>query len=318
MVSPKRRAMPIMSYPGLYLVGGSVNDMVHSAQKQLGCITALAARYPSAAALTVMDLSVEAEAFGAPVAFSDDEVPTVTEPIIFDLDGAKRLVVPEVEEGRTSIYIETVRLAAEVITERPVLGGMIGPYSLATRLRDMTMAMMDLMVDPDLIHTLLKKTTMFLIKYAQAFKAAGANGVVIAEPAAGLLSAEHCHEFSSDYIRQIVEAVQDEFFMVVLHNCGNVAGLIPSFLTTGVWGIHFGNAVDAHQVLRQVPDNILVSGNLDPTNIFRHGKPDLVYHATIDLLKNTQEYPNFLISSGCDIPPQTPIENIDAFFCAVE
>ncbi len=29
-------------------------------------------------------------------------------------------------------------------------------------------------------------------------------------------------------------------------------------------------------------------------------------------------YPNFLISSGCDIPPITPWENIDAFFAAVQ
>jgi uroporphyrinogen decarboxylase len=29
-------------------------------------------------------------------------------------------------------------------------------------------------------------------------------------------------------------------------------------------------------------------------------------------------YPNFVISSGCDIPPATPWENLDAFFAAVE
>lgn len=28
-------------------------------------------------------------------------------------------------------------------------------------------------------------------------------------------------------------------------------------------------------------------------------------------------YKNFVISSGCDIPPATPWENIDAFFEAV-
>jgi uroporphyrinogen decarboxylase len=35
---------------------------------------------------------------------------------------------------------------------------------------------------------------------------------------------------------------------------------------------------------------------------------------TWELLEETAIYKNFVISSGCDIPPGTPIENIDAFF----
>jgi uroporphyrinogen decarboxylase len=35
------------------------------------------------------------------------------------------------------------------------------------------------------------------------------------------------------------------------------------------------------------------------------------------LLDECGRFPNFVISSGCDIPPETPLENIDAFFKAV-
>ncbi|MBS7172993.1 uroporphyrinogen decarboxylase family protein [Blautia caecimuris] len=31
-----------------------------------------------------------------------------------------------------------------------------------------------------------------------------------------------------------------------------------------------------------------------------------------------RKYPNFVISSGCDIPPAAPLENIQAFFDAVK
>ena len=45
--------------------------------------------------------------------------------------------------------------------------------------------------------------------------------------------------------------------------------------------------------------------------------PDEMRRATTDLLRKMSNYPNFVISSGCDTPPHTPFANIDAFFEAV-
>ena len=42
--------------------------------------------------------------------------------------------------------------------------------------------------EPELVETVLEKATEFLVAYAKAFKEAGANGICLAEPAAGLLS----------------------------------------------------------------------------------------------------------------------------------
>lgn len=315
---PLRQAMPVMTYPGLSLVGGSLMDMISTAENQFACIKALGTEFPSAAALTIMDLSVEAEAFGCPVAFSDDEVPTVSAPIVNDTEAAHALQVPAVGTGRTQAYLEAARLAAWHFTDRPVFGGMIGPYSLTVRLRDMTQVMMDLLIEPETIHVLLEKCTSFLIEYATAFKRSGANGLIIAEPAAGLLSLDHCQEFSANYVRRIVEAVQDENFMVILHNCGNTTELVPSLLSTGVRGLHFGNAVDMTAILPQVPSDILAFGNVDPAGTLRNGTVEGVRTATLDLLAKTAKYRNFVLSSGCDVPPGTPIANVDSFFDALD
>lgn len=72
------------------------------------------------------------------------------------------------------------------------------------------------------------------------FKLAGSNGIIIAEPATGLLSPAQCDEFSSQYVKRIVEAVQDDYFLVILHNCGNTVkiGSFPAFnrcLGSSLW-----------------------------------------------------------------------------------
>ena len=309
-----RSAMPIMTYPGLDLVNKNIMNVITNGKAQSEAILALAEKYPSIAAVTIMDLSLEAQAFGSPVRFSDDEVPSVTGRIITDWNSVKLLKVPKVGDGRTGAFIEAAKLVSQSITDKPAFGGEIGPFSLAGRLMDMTEIMVMAIVEPEIVHGVLEKTTEFLIKYAKAIKDSGLNGIVIAEPAAGLLSPEMCEEFSSKYVRQIVEAVQTDEFMVVLHNCGNTVNLVPSLLGTGAMGLHFGNAVDMLDILPQIPADRLVFGNIDPAGTFKNGTVEEMEDKTMTLLKRTASYQNFVLSSGCDVPPGTPIENVEAFY----
>jgi len=220
--SEERLAMPLMTYPGLEITGNGVLEMVRSGEVQYECLKALSDRYPVIAAATLaMALYVEAEAFGSEVTYSEIEIPSVSKRLIDSFGFLKTLRIPEVGEGKTGEHLKAAQLAVANIRDHPVFGGIIGPYSLAGRLYDMTEMMAAILIEPEGSHELLEICTGFLIKYAKAYKDAGCDGIIIAEPAAGLLGRDECHEFSSAYVRRIVENVQDENFIVILHNCGN-------------------------------------------------------------------------------------------------
>lgn len=313
-----KKPIPVLSFPCVSLLGTTVRELISDSELQARGMQAVAERTDAAASVSFMDLSVEAECFGATVSVSDDEVPTVKGRLINDTDEAEALEVPAIGSGRTSIYIDAIRKACERITDRPVLAGMIGPFSLAARLLDVSEIMMDCYDDPDMVHLVLEKVTQFLAEYAKAYKAAGANGIMMAEPVAGLLSPALEAEFSSPYVKKIVEAVQEDDFAVIYHNCGdNVPVMLDSILSTGCMAYHFGNAIDMQKdILDKVPAETLVMGNVDPAGVLRMGTPETVKAVTIGLLEKCAGYPNFMLSSGCDMPPMTPWENIDAFFAA--
>lgn len=313
-----KKAMPILSFPSVSLMGVTVRQLISDSDLQAGGMKAVADRADSSAAVSFMDLSVEAECFGAEIIVSDDEVPTVKGRIVNDMDEAEALPVPPVGSGRTEIYLDAIKKATALITDRPILAGMIGPYSLAARLFDVSEIMIDCYEDPDMVHTVLEKTTRFLIEYAKAYKAAGANGIMMAEPVAGLLSPDLEREFSSPYVKRIVDAVQNENFAVIYHNCGdNVPVMLDSILSVGAAAYHFGNAVDMEKdIISKVSADTIVMGNIDPAGILRMGTPEKVRGETLSLLERCSRYPNFVLSSGCDIPPMTPWENISAFFDA--
>ena len=136
--SSKKRALPILSFPAAQKLGVTVEELVKSSELQARAIETVAKETDTIAAVSLMDLSVEAEAFGAEVRFAADEVPAVIGQLVSDESGADALAVPDLEEGRASVCIEGIRLAAERITDKPVLAGMIGPFSLAGRLMDVT------------------------------------------------------------------------------------------------------------------------------------------------------------------------------------
>jgi uroporphyrinogen decarboxylase len=316
--SPRRRAIPIMTHPGIELLGKTVREAVTDGRVHFEAVRLLAHRFPSAAATMMMDLSVEAEAFGSPIRFADDEVPSVHARIVESANDVERLGVPSLQSARVQQYLLAARLAAADINDRPVFAGCIGPFSLAGRLYDMTEIMTALLTEPDTVHVLLEKCTQFLLAYVGEFKQQGANGILIAEPAAGVLSPDDCTAFSSVYVRRIVEALQDESFMVVLHNCGAREPLVPAMLSAGAGAFHFGNVIDLTVPLSIIPHDRLVMGNIDPVRTLKMAPPDVLRANVLELLRKTKEHRNHVLSTGCDSPPGVPMENVNAFYEALD
>lgn len=315
----EKKVIPILSSPGAKLIGTSMGKLVRDSSLQAECIAAVVRRVNPAAAVSLMDLSVEAECFGANTEFSENEVPCVKGAVVSSMTQAQNLIIPKTHSSRAGVYLEALKKTKAIIDDRPVLAGVIGPFSLAGRLVDVTMAMIYCFDEPELLHMVTEKCTEFLIKYILEYKKAGANGVLMAEPLAGLLSPAFEDEFSAPYIKEIVNAVEDENFIVVYHNCaGGVVRMTESIASNGCKACHFGNAVDMLEMLEKMPQDIVLLGNLDPVEQLSNGTPESVREATLSMLEKCGKYSNYVISSGCDVPFSAKWENIDAFISAVK
>lgn len=314
--SGRTQAFPLMSNTGASLKGFSIKDVVTDGEKQASGIKAIEQAFDPCAFVTLMDLSVEAEAFGCEVDMQENEIPTVRKSLVTDMASAENLKIPDPYSNRTAVYIKAARLCSAEIA-KPMFGCLIGPFSLAGRLMDMTNIFISLFHNPAMVHVVLEKCTAFLASYALAFKKAGASGILMAEPAGSLISPAQCAEFSSAYIRKIVEGLQDEYFTVILHNCGKTLKHVETMLSTDARAVHFGNAVDLSLIAPRIPPDRLFMGNLDPVSVFMKGSTHDVVEKTNQLLEAMSGYKNFIISSGCDIPPGTGRENFDVFFNTV-
>ncbi len=317
IAAPVKKPLPILSFPAAQKLDVTVGELVNSPELQADAMYYIYEHEDMPAVLTFMDLSVEAEAFGSTVRYGDDEVPTVVGAIVDEDGDIDELVVPNPRAGRAGVCVEGVRLIAQRVHDKPIIAGNIGPFSLAGRLMDVNEIMLLCYDEPELVHGVLEKATDFIVGYVNELKAAGADGVLMAEPLAGLLSPDLMEEFSNSYVKRIVDEVQDDGFIVILHNCGpSVSHAIDGMVETGAMGFHLGNVVDMAEMLPHIPSDRLAFGNVDPAALICHGTSEDVYAATVELLEQCSSYSNFIVSSGCDIPKLAPWENIDAFFSA--
>lgn len=314
-----KKAMPLLSYPAVQQLFITVDRLVKNSSEMALGVRLMADRYNMPFATTYMDLSIEAEAFGANCTYHTDDIPTITGQLISNQEEADALVIPELGAGRTGKVLRALGKTLSLVNDRPVFANCTGPFSLAGRLMDVNEILLMTYEEPELVHSVLEKCTQFLLTYIEAMKNLGANGVIMAEPLAGLMSAAGMQEFSSDYVKRIIDALQDRDFVFVYHNCSNaIERKAEAVISTGARMFHFGEGADMWKLLHLMPRDAIVMGNISPSAVFLADSTDKMATDTQALLRKCMIFENFMISSGCDIPAKTPLENIDKFFEVIQ
>ena len=308
--------LPILTWPVAKKLGFSVKQLLEDPEKQAATVEYVAKNTVSAAAVMPMDLSVEAEAFGARVRFEENAVPCVIGQLLADPEEYSSLRVPELSEGRLMQFVQAVQVCRGRTGNKPLLAGMIGAFSLAGRLSGISELMYACLDEPEQVYALTDKAADLLIRYGNALREAGADGLILAEPLAGVLSPDMAEEFAGECTKKVITGIKRDDFSVIYHNCGDSAAKMTDRLfQNGADAWHFGNSADMRQILLSAPDTCLCMGNLDPVGAFVNGTPEEMRQKVLELRSSCRKN-NFMLSSGCDIPADARWENILAFFSA--
>jgi uroporphyrinogen decarboxylase len=316
--SSKRLAMLVGINFGIPLVDTAASEVFSDVETQVKAILAINEHFKTNFLLSAMDLSVEAECFGSQIEYTKGEIPVVVNPILTNSNEIAELRIPQVGEKRTQMYLDIMNEVVSLKPDQPIIGGIIGPFSLAGRLYGVSEMLELTITDPDLAKLLLEKISEFLLSYIQAYKATRIEGVIMAEPVAGLLSPKSMLMFSSLYIKRIIKTVESNDFSVIYHNCGAKSVHLASVFRACASIYHFGAPMDLSEALIASKGERIIAGNLNPSTVFLADDKNIIAKKTLEVLNSSKGYRNFVISSGCDLPPNTPLGNVEMFLKTVE
>ncbi|WP_319559567.1 uroporphyrinogen decarboxylase family protein [Marispirochaeta sp.] len=309
--SRRPAAAPLLGYPGVHLNKSSIKGNVFDAAVQIETLLALDRRFGQDILFTFMDLTAEAHAFGAPVIYREMESPSVAEHILHTREGLEQLENRfSLQDERLQVYIDTVRGLRDSGAPKPIAAYVSGPFTLAGLLMGANDIALNTVLEPEFVSSAVQCAAGAIRSYAGALKKAGADIIVILEPTAVMLSPEMFWDFSGVWTERLIGDL-DSFS--VLHICGNTEHLIPGMCKTGATALSLDSAVDLPSVAPDIPKETAIIGNIDPVGVMCQKDPGEVRERVLDLRRSMRDYYNFILSTGCDLPPETPAENISAF-----
>ncbi len=315
-----RRLVPLVGFPGLALTGGTIKLAQQNIGEHFRALQAIAGAFRPDFIFPMMDLSVEANALGRYTVFPKEESATVLKDIFHAEEMERAKHINSSYDTRLLGYVETVKLATIGLPPSIVKGAYVtGPYTLAGLLLGADEAALATVMDPARLHDVCRFTTQKILEYVRLLTAAGAELLCVLEPSAVMLGPQQFEEFSGRYVRDICDSLSYTDVATVYHICGNSMHLIEGMCAAGVNGLSLDapeTGVDLADAARRVPKDVAVIGNISPVGHLLRGAPGDVEADVKALLREMKSFSNFVLSTGCDLPQETPIANIKAFMRA--
>ncbi len=265
--------------------------------------------------VTVMsDPAVEAADCGAPVIYYPDSPPANDEAhaLLADKRALDHLALPDMAAGSRMAN----RIAAvELLTQRAgstkiVQGWLEGPYTAAAHLRGLNALMLDLYDDSDFVARLLDYTVTVAKRFVAAQIAAGADLIGICDPTASLVGPAFYQELVWPAQKAIVDTVRQLGPGARLHICGNTRRILGPMGKLGCVLIDLDAPTPMDEARAQIGPETTLLGNIDPVRVLRNATPAEVYAAVAACHRQTG--PRYIVGAGCEVPRDTPAENLAA------
>jgi len=313
----RRLVAPLVGFPGLNMTGCTIKLAQQNYGEHYRVIKAIAETFEPDVVFPLMDLAVEANALGQYTVFPQQESATVPKSDFSMDELTQKAHVNIAFDTRLLGYVETMKLMSIGLSDSILKGAYVtGPYSLAALMMGAEQAAMATVLQQDELHTLCQFTTERIQEYVRLLIAAGAQVICILEPSAVMLGPNEFAAFSGEYVRHIIDSCKYTGVATIYHTCGNTMHLVDKMVEAGVGAVSLDSqeaGVDLPAVAKKLPSDVVIMGNINPTGILLTGRPPAVEGEVSGLLERMTPYPNFVLSTGCDLPQETPLENIHTF-----
>ena len=218
--------------------------------------------------------------------------------------------MPEILDALTT-------LRREVGDEILVVGGILGPMTLATQLMGIETALYSAIDDPEGFERLLDFSTDVVIRFGIAQIECGAHVPLVFDPAASqaVIPPQFFREFELPRLKRVFAALGGAGAVAGwLHAAGPIASILPSLSESGANIMNFDYCVDPNEVMNKAP-SMCCNGNIKSLD-FEEAPQERILSESLRLQDLFAGRGGFILSSGCEIPPQSKPENVEAMVSA--
>ena len=306
---------PWVPFAGVHagkLTGVDATEILTDEDKLVDALMEVNRLYKPDGQPVVFDLQLEAEILGCDLVWAKDGPPSVaSHPLADTMNIPCRCTLPTPDAGRMPMVLSAMRRMKAAVGETTALYGLLcGPFTLASHLRGNDI-FMDMYDDDEYVKDLMSFCTDSAKKMIDMFVDAGMDVIAVVDPLVSQISVDHFEEFLSEPFAEIFRYIREEkkvfssFFV-----CGNATRNIEVMCKTAPDSISVDENVDI-MAAKAICDkyNVVIGGNIPLTSVMLHGTQQDNMKFVVDMLAKLDEYKNFIVAPGCDMPYAVPVEN---------
>ena len=303
--------VPFVGVHGGKLVGVDAETYLKSADKIVEGVNKSIELYKPDGIPVLFDLQVEAEILGCKLAWSKDNPPAVVGHPLSEGVDLKSLTLPTENDGRIPIILEATKRLREQNPDIALYGLITGPFTLALHLLG-TDIFMKLFEDPEYVNELMQFCSDVAVKFSEMLIDAGCDVIAVVDPMTSQIDPLSFESFVSPFVTQIFDFVRSKNKYSSFFVCGHAQQNIEVMCNCKPDNV----SIDENIPLDFVKDIALAKGvsfggNMKLTSVLLLGdemdsKKDAITCMDIGGKKG------FILAPGCDLPMDTPVENLKA------
>ena len=259
---------------------------------------------------------VDATRVGAPVgvgpAFKPEEIPDLTD------DEIK-------EKLENDYYVKAmagqIKACKEIVgEEKPVMAGHTGPFTGASVLVGTNKFIKLVGKKNPLLNDLLDFASRCLAVYAKILYEAGCDIINVCDPVASgdMIALATYEEYAAPAFAKYRETLKEDI-PFLMHICGNAGERVEFVRDFGAKCFSVDSMVDMEDMLKRCQHKTCMVGNINPAQVMLQGTPEDVYNEATRLLElGKANGGGIIVCTGCELPADTPLENIHAMVKAAE
>ncbi len=310
--------LPMATFSTAHLAGIPVREARHDAELMARCLLEALEKcgYDGIYAGWESSFNLVAAALGCGLSDPPDDVPSVDRPLLSGDPPDPDLVDP----GRVdrdpgvALHAEVARIIQEKVGRTHLVFAYVpGPFTLAGLLLGSDRLLLETAQDPDLVKGIVDKAGEACFRFARSRAEAGADVLVVADPLASssVISPPMFRRFAKAPLSSLLGAIAGELGKIPsLHICGRTTPILRDMAETGTRILELDHAVDMKRAASEVPEGIVLQGNLDPA-LLLSGPVEKIREAALQAVEACEGRP-FILSTGCEVGLRTPLEHYRA------
>jgi MtaA/CmuA family methyltransferase len=303
--------VPFVGCHAAALLGVPADEYLKSARLMVQGVGTAIERYQPDGIPVIFDLQVEAEVLGCQLKWAADTPPSVCQhPLAGEAD-LESLSMPAKSDGRLPEILQATQELRELHPTVALFGLVTGPFTLALHLlgTEIFMRMFD---DPDSVHELMSFCQQVSCQMSRFYLESGCDVIAVVDPMTSQISCDQFEAFVTPHAQPVFKTVAELGGLSSFFVCGHAQQNVEAMCGCGPQNICVDENIPLDYVRNICRERGLsFGGNMKLTTVLLLGQPEDAERDAAECLEIGSNA-GFVLAPGCDIPFDTPPENLEA------